>query len=102
MSKTGQFFPDTSDIPVGCLRHSLEAAVSRAEENIAGPVVGPIFFIATGCTGRYLGNIARRHRCVEGITADDLVEVRGRREAGVDEGVDAVDDDLVASESVLC
>jgi hypothetical protein len=92
----------TPDVPVGCLRHSLVAAIASAEVHIRGPVVGPIFFIATGCAGGYLGNVGRGHRYIERITPDDLVQVRGRREAGVDEGVDAVDDDLVAAKSALC
>jgi hypothetical protein len=92
----------TPDIPVGCLRHSLVAAIASAEVHIRSPVVGPIFFIATGRAGGYFRNVGRGHRYVERITPDDLVQVRGRREAGVHEGVDAVDDDLVAAKSALC
>lgn len=36
---------------------------------------------------------------VEGVSADDLVEVRGGDGAGVDEGVDAVVDELRAFEA---
>lgn len=38
-------------------------------------------------------------RCVERVAADDLVEVWGGDERGVDEGVDAVDDELGALEA---
>lgn len=37
--------------------------------------------------------------CVEGVSAYDLVEVRRGDEAGVYEGVDAVDDELRAFEA---
>lgn len=46
-----------------------------------------------------LGDIVGGHGGVEGVTTNNLVDVRRGDLAGVDKGVDAVDDELGAAES---
>ena len=83
------------------LGHALEAAVAGAEEEHGGPVVGEV--LAEGAArARRLGREVVRgrvHGRVEGVAADDLVQMRRGDRPRVDEGVDAVDHQLRAAES---
>ena len=80
------------------LRHALVGAVAGAEVEVRGPVVGEVVAVAACCAGRVVGNVGQRHRLVESVATDDLVLVRGWDGAGVDQRIDAVDDELVAAE----
>lgn len=91
---------------VGYLRHALVGAVPGLEVNIGRPVVGEILRV---CATRAGGGRRRvvaigRHARVEGVASDDLVHVRGRCVARLNEGVDTVDRELRASEAhqLLC
>lgn len=48
--------------------------------------------------GRLLGDVAGGHGGIERVASNDLVHVRGGDQAGVDEGVEPVDDDIRAAE----
>lgn len=82
----------------GDLRHALEGAVARAEVQDCGPVVGEVLGEGAAGAGGERGEVVRE-RGVEGVPADDLVEVWGGDGAWVDEGVEAVDDELGAFEA---
>lgn len=84
---------------VGNLRHALIRPVTRAEVHVGGPVVGEVVAVGTSGAACELGDVLRGHGYVEGVSSDDLVEVRGGELPGVYEGVDAVDDDLGAAEA---
>lgn len=82
------------------LRHSLERPVPRLEVQIGGPVVGEVLAECAACAGRLLGGIhdGGIHAGVERVAPDDLVVVRRPDHPGVDQGIEAFDDELRASE----
>ena len=72
---------------VGTLGNTLEGAVASAEEEGSGPVVGEVLGeLARGASG-LLGNVVTGvvHGDVEGVAADDLVEMGGLGGTGEDE-----------------
>ncbi len=72
------------------------AAVGVLEEHDGGPVVGHILGEAAGRAGGHAGWVirVRVHGRVEGVTSDDLVKVGSVEQAGVDQGVGTLDDEL--------
>ena len=86
---------------VADLGHPVVAAVAGLEEHDGGPVVGQVLDEAAR-RARRLGRevvLADLHGQVERVAADDLVQVGRVADARVDEGVDAVDDELRAREA---
>lgn len=76
------------EVPVGQLRHALVGPVTGAEVQVGRPVVGEVVAVAACRAVGYLGNVdAGFDGCVEGIAADDLVDVRGGGLAWGDETV---------------
>lgn len=81
---------------------SSKGPVSRAEVHDGGPVIAKVVGEGAGGAGRGGGWVVaggRVHGDVEGVAADDLVEVRGGGRAGVDEWVETLDDQLRALEA---
>jgi hypothetical protein len=81
------------------LRHALVASVLSSEVDVGCPVIAEIVGGTAGGAGSLLGNVGRRHRDVEGVASYDLVHVRRRRPARLNERVEALDRDLRAAES---
>lgn len=83
------------------LGNPLEAAVPRAKVDVGGPVVGKVLRVGAARAGRQLGRVVLdgRHGRVERVAADDLVHVRRRPLARVDQGVEAVHHELRAPEA---
>lgn len=83
------------------LGHALVGPIAGPEVQDRGPVVGEIFREraagARGVRGEIVGR--RVHGSVEGIPSDDLVQMRRRYGAGVDQRVYAVNDELRAAET---
>lgn len=77
------------------------AAVLGLEEHDGCPVVGQILSEAAGCAGRLTGQVVHAgfHSQVERVAADDLVKVGSVADTWVDEGVNAIDDQLGAGEA---
>ncbi len=80
------------------LGDALVAAVASLEVQVRCPVVGEVIGKLAGGAGGVLGDVVGGHGDVEGVAADNLVDMRRGDLAGVDEGVDPVDDDLSAPE----
>lgn len=70
------------------------------EEHDGRPVVRHVLGEGAGCAGRLLHEVVavHVHGDIEGVAADDLVEMRRVEHARVDQGVDSVDDELGAGE----
>jgi len=83
---------------VTMLLHPLESAVLGAEVQIRGPVVGKVLAEHAARARGLLRHVFGRHGGVEVVASHNLVHVRGRDLAGIDEGVQAVDDDVAAAE----
>ena len=77
----------------------LVGAVLGLEEEVCGPVVGEVLGKAAGGAGGLAGDVAGGHGHVERVSSDDLVDVRRGDLAGVDQGVETVDNHLSTSES---
>ena len=60
------------------------------EEQVRGPVVREVFCHLAGSAGASRADVARHGR-VEGVAADDVMQMRGRVGAGLDDGVEALD-----------
>jgi hypothetical protein len=84
--------------PVGNLRHTLKGAVLVLKVNVGGPVVRKILRIAASSTASKLANVGGRHGRVKGISSHNLMHVRRRHRARVDQGIKTVNDELAASE----
>ncbi len=81
------------------LGHALEGAIACLEVQVGGPVVGEVLGeLARGASGA-VRNVARGHGGVEGVTAHDLMDVARRDATRVDKRVQAIDDDLGATET---
>jgi len=76
-------------------------AVLGLEEHDGSPVVGKILNEGAGRASGLGGEIVLGgvHGNVERVTTDNLVKMGGVEHAGVDNGVDTVDDELRARES---
>lgn len=85
---------------VADLGDTLVGSVLGLVEHDGGPVVGLVFLECARCTGGG-GQIMdlRVHGDVQGVTTDQLVKMRSVLHAGVDQGVDSVNDQLGACES---
>lgn len=83
------------------LGDAVEGAVTGAEVEDRGPVVAEVFGEGAGCAGGEGGEVVggMGHVWLEGVAADDLVEVGGGDGGWGDEGVEAVDDELGALEA---
>ena len=69
-----------------------ERTISGAEIEDGGPVVGEVLGVETGGAGCALADVdGGVDGCVEGVAADDLVDVGGGGVAGLDDGVEALD-----------
>jgi hypothetical protein len=84
---------------VANLGDALVGAVLGLEEHDGGPVVGFVLGEAARRAAGPLGEVVvnGRHGQVERVAAHNLVEMGGVADAGVDQGVDTVDDQLRAS-----
>lgn len=82
----------------GALRYPLVAAVASLEVQVRGPVVGEVVGESAGGAGGVLRDVVGGHGHVEGVAADNLVDMGRRDLARVDEGVYPVNDDLGAAE----
>ena len=90
-----------AETQVGNLRHSLEAAVLGTEVYVSCPVVREILRVRAAGACR-IGRgvvLAGPHRDVERVSTDDLVHVLRRQLARVDQGINAVDGQLGATEA---
>lgn len=76
------------------LGDTLVAPVASLEVQVGGPVVREVVSELAGCAGGMLGDVVGGHGDVEGVAADNLMDMWRRDLAGVDEGVDTVDDNL--------
>ena len=80
------------------LRYALVGAVAGLEVEVRSPVVAEVLAELTGGAGGNLRDVTSCHRRVESVASHDLVHVRRRDQARVDEGVEPVNDDVWAAE----
>ena len=86
-------------LPVRNLSHAFKAPVSGLKVQVCRPVVRKVIGRAACRASRGLCNIGGRHGSVKGVAADDLVHVRRRQAAGLDERVQPLNSDLGAAET---
>jgi hypothetical protein len=81
------------------LLNTLKSSVTGLEVQVRRPIVGEILReLASGARSRG-SNITRRHRSIEPISSYNLMDVTGWDLAGVDEGVETIDNRLRTTES---
>jgi len=78
-----------SKLSIRILRHTLIRAIFMSKVHGGRPVVGQIFCVYASRACGLLADVSC-HRCVEGIAADDLVDVCGRDLAGFNEGIESL------------
>jgi hypothetical protein len=79
-------------------RHAVIGAVGVLEVQMGGPVVREVLRHLTGCAGGSLTDIPF-HGSVEGVAADDVVDMGRRDGAWLDDGVEALDSQGRAGEA---
>jgi len=85
---------------IGILRHALVGPITRLEVHDSGPVVGEVLREAAGGASSPLRNVrCGVHGRVEAISSDDLVQMGRRDDAGLDDGVEALDAQSRASKA---
>ena len=82
---------------IGDLLQPLVASVPRLKVQVRRPVIGKVGAVATGSAGRQGGNVGEWHRGVEGVAAHYLMLMGRWDGSGVDQRVNAVDNQLVAA-----
>ena len=90
----------TSPYQVHHLRHALVGAIARLEVEVRRPVVREVLAKRARRAGRLDGGVVldRRHGGVEGVAADDLVDVRRLDHPWSHQGIQTLDDELRALE----
>lgn len=85
---------------VADLGNAVIRSVLVLEKHDGRPVVGQILGERAGCAGRSLDQVILDwlHSQVEGVTTNDLVKMGSVADAGVDERIDTVDNELGAGE----
>ena len=86
------------ELSVRDLRYSFVRSISGLEVEVGRPVVGKILGVATCGARRLLGDICHLHCSVEGITTDNLMQMRRGSLAGIDERIDTINGELRAAE----
>jgi hypothetical protein len=81
-------------IPVGNLRNTLVASVPGLEVQIRRPVVRQVIRITARRARSQIGDVSLRHRGVERVASHNLMHVRRRGLARVDQRVDPINHDL--------
>lgn len=71
-------------------RYTLIGAISMFEKHDSGPVVGKVFGESTCCAAALCTDIAS-HIWIEGVPADNLMEMGGRGFARLNKRVEALD-----------
>jgi hypothetical protein len=87
------------DSPIRHLRYPPKRPVPCLEVQIRRPVIAQIIRWATGRTRRQFRDIRGGHRCVEGVAAYYLVDVRRWDHPWVYEGVETLDGYLGTAEA---
>ena len=92
---------DTNEAFAWDLRHALVCSIAGSEVKYRSPVIGEVFREGAASAGRTFHKIVGRmvHARLKRVAPNDLVEMRRRNGAGVDQRVYAIDDELRALET---